>query len=31
VNPAQYYINDLTPEQYEEMLKKAEDSNQSFD
>jgi len=31
VNPAQYYFNDLTPEQYEEMLEKAEDSNQSFD
>jgi len=22
VNPAQYYFNDLTPEQYEEMLKR---------
>lgn len=31
VNPAQYYFNDLTPEQYEEMLRKADDSNQSFD
>ena len=31
VNPAQYYFNDLSPDQYEEMLKKVEDSNQSFD
>tara|TARA_B110000503_G_scaffold143409_1_gene244696 strand:+ start:2065 stop:2994 length:930 start_codon:yes stop_codon:yes gene_type:complete len=31
VNPAQYFFNDLSPEQYEQMLKKVEDSNQSFD
>ncbi len=31
VNPAQYFFNDLSPEQYEEMLKKVDDSNQSFD
>jgi len=31
VNPAQYFFNDLSPEQYEEMLEKADDSNQSFD
>ena len=31
VNPAQYYFNDLTPEQYEEMLKQSANSNQSFD
>ena len=31
VNPAQYYFNDLTPEQYEEMLKQSASSNQSFD
>jgi murein DD-endopeptidase MepM/ murein hydrolase activator NlpD len=31
VNPAQYYFNDLSPDQYEEMLKKVDDSNQSFD
>jgi murein DD-endopeptidase MepM/ murein hydrolase activator NlpD len=31
VNPAHYYFNDLTPEQYEEMLLKNESPNQSFD
>ncbi|MDE0979401.1 MAG: M23 family metallopeptidase [Flavobacteriales bacterium] len=31
VNPAPYFFNDLSPEQYEEMLAKVEDSNQSFD
>lgn len=31
VNPAQYYFNDLTPEQYEAMLIQSENSNQSFD
>jgi murein DD-endopeptidase MepM/ murein hydrolase activator NlpD len=31
VNPAHYYFNDLTPEQYEEMLMKNEAPNQSFD
>ena len=31
VNPAHYYFNDLTAEQYELMLKNAEVSHQSFD
>ena len=31
VNPAHYYFNDLTPEQYEEMMMKNEAPNQSFD
>jgi hypothetical protein len=31
VNPAQYYFNDLSPEQYEEMLRQSANSNQSFD
>lgn len=31
VNPAQYYFNDLTPEQYEELLRQSANSNQSFD
>ena len=31
VNPAQYYFNDLSPAQYEEMLLKSASSNQSFD
>lgn len=31
VNPANYYFNDLSPEQYEELLQKAEVANQSFD
>ncbi len=31
VNPANYYFNDLSPEQYEEMLEKAQSSNQSMD
>jgi murein DD-endopeptidase MepM/ murein hydrolase activator NlpD len=31
VNPAQYYFNDLTPEQYEEMIEQSASSNQSFD
>jgi hypothetical protein len=31
VNPAQYYFNDLTPAQYEEMLRQSANSNQSFD
>jgi murein DD-endopeptidase MepM/ murein hydrolase activator NlpD len=31
VNPAQYYFNDLTPAQYEEMLLQSASSNQSFD
>jgi len=31
VNPAHYYFNDLTPEQYEIMLKNSEMSHQSFD
>lgn len=31
VNPINYYFNDLTPEQYEEMLKKSHESGTSFD
>jgi len=31
VNPAHYYFNDLTPEQYEILLKNAEIAHQSFD
>ena len=31
VNPAHYYFNDLTPEQYEEMLQLVSAPNQSFD
>lgn len=31
VNPAHYYFNDLTPEQYEQMLIQNEAPNQSFD
>lgn len=31
VNPANYFFNDLTPEQYEELLEKAQTSNQSLD
>jgi murein DD-endopeptidase MepM/ murein hydrolase activator NlpD len=31
VNPANYFFNDLTPQQYEELLEKAQMSNQSFD
>jgi murein DD-endopeptidase MepM/ murein hydrolase activator NlpD len=31
VNPAHYYFNDLTPEQYEILLRKSEVSHQSFD
>ena len=31
VNPAHYYFNDLTAEQYELMLENAEVSHQSFD
>ncbi len=31
VNPAPYFFNDLSPEQYEEMLEKVDDTNQSFD
>ena len=31
VNPAQYYFNDLTPGQYDEMLEQSASSNQSFD
>lgn len=32
VNPANYFFNDLTPEQYEQVLEKAQEgSNQSFD
>lgn len=31
VNPAHYYFNDLTPEQYETLLKNSEVAHQSFD
>lgn len=31
VNPAHYYFNDLTPEQYEILLQNAEVAHQSFD
>lgn len=31
VNPANYYFNDLSPEQYEEMLRISSQVNQSFD
>lgn len=31
VNPAQYFFNDLSPAQYEELLRKVDEPNQSFD
>jgi len=31
LNPAHFYFNDLTPEQYEELLMQSEQENQSFD
>lgn len=31
VNPAYFYFNDLTPEEFEELLDKAHRANQSFD
>ena len=31
VNPAHYYFNDLSPEQYEALLAASENANQSFD
>lgn len=31
VNPVNYYYNDLTPEQYEEMLRISSNANKSFD
>lgn len=31
VNPAHFYFNDLTPEQYQEMLEQADQAGQSFD
>ena len=31
VNPANYYFNDLSPEQYEELLRQTEVANQSLD
>lgn len=31
VNPAHYYFNDLSPDQYEELLEKSQQANQSFD
>ena len=31
VNPAHYYFNDLSPEQYDQLLAASESANQSFD
>lgn len=31
VNPAYYFFNDLSPEQYDELLERASQANQSFD
>jgi murein DD-endopeptidase MepM/ murein hydrolase activator NlpD len=31
INPANFFFNDLTPEQYEALLEQAQTSNQSFD
>ena len=31
VNPAHYYFNDLSPAEYEELLEKSHQANQSFD
>jgi murein DD-endopeptidase MepM/ murein hydrolase activator NlpD len=31
VNPSHYYFNDLTPEEYEEMIRISSNSNQTFD
>lgn len=31
INPIHFFFNDLTPEEYEEIIDKAEQSNQSFD
>ena len=31
VHPAHYYFNDLSPEQYEQLLAESENANQSFD
>ena len=31
IDPINFFFNDLTPAQYEEMLKIADQSNQSFD
>ncbi|HRH57267.1 MAG TPA: M23 family metallopeptidase [Chitinophagales bacterium] len=31
IDPVNYFFNDLTPEQYDQMLKIAEQSNQAFD
>ena len=31
VNPAHYYFNDLTPEEYETLLRNSESAHQSFD
>lgn len=31
IDPVNYFFNDLTPEQYDQMLKISEQSNQSFD
>ena len=31
INPINFFFNDLTPEQYEEIMKIAANSNQAFD
>lgn len=31
VNPINYFFNDLSPEEYDDLLKRAESANQSFD
>jgi len=31
VNPANFYYNDLTPEEYEKMMEISSQANQSFD
>ena len=31
INPIHFFFNDVTPEEYEEIIEKAEMSNQSFD
>jgi murein DD-endopeptidase MepM/ murein hydrolase activator NlpD len=31
IDPVNYFFNDLTPEQYDQLLKIAEQSNQAFD
>jgi len=31
VNPVHFYFNDLTPEEYQQMLQISSQANQSFD